>query len=111
MLSLIFHFSLLIRGFDISSGSMLLIGSVGCHLTTLCRLALYLADIDIFKLDTSKTNGFLDGLRSAIRVTGAEGRFLFLCSKSDIKNLASTLLCHFLLEQFGIEFFFNFTNA
>ncbi|KAF6030090.1 hypothetical protein EB796_011603 [Bugula neritina] len=54
------------------SGSMLLIGSVGCHLTTLCRLALYLADIDIFKLDTSKTNGFLDGLRSAIRVTGAE---------------------------------------
>lgn len=60
--------------FVISSGSMLLIGSVGSHLTTLCRLALYLADIDIFKLDTSKTNGFLDGLRSAIRVTGAEGK-------------------------------------
>ena len=57
------------------SGSMLLIGSVGSHLTTLCRLALCVADIDIFKLDTSKTNGFLDGLRSAIRVTGAEGKY------------------------------------
>ena len=55
---------------------MLLIGSVGSHLTTLCRLALHIADIDIFSIDTSKQNSFFDGLRSAIRVTGSEGKVL-----------------------------------
>ena len=67
-----------------------MVGSVGSRLTTLCRLALYVADIENFNLDTTKQNGFLDGLRSAIRVTGAEGRlgsaFVAAASSSDSKS-------------------------
>lgn len=54
----------------------MLIGSVGSHLSTLCRLALHVADIPIHKMDTSKQSNFFDGLRSAVRLSGAENKIL-----------------------------------
>ena len=60
------------------SGNVLLIGPIGSHLSTLSRLALHISDIPIHAVDTSKQNTFLDGLRSAVRLTGAEGKVLTL---------------------------------
>jgi len=57
---------------------MLLVGAVGSHLTTLCQLALHVADVQTLKIDTSKQSNFFDGLRSAIRLTGSEGKILTL---------------------------------
>lgn len=59
-------------------GNMLLIGAVGCHLARLCRLALHVADIPIHKMDASKQSNFFDGLRSAIRLSGSEGKIITL---------------------------------
>ncbi|XP_076466964.1 uncharacterized protein LOC143298129 [Babylonia areolata] len=59
-------------------GNMLLIGAVGCHLSRLCRLALHVADIPIHRVDTSKQSNFFDGLRSAIRLSGSEGKIITL---------------------------------
>ena len=55
---------------------MLLIGAVGCHLVTLCKLALHVADIPIHKVDATKQSNFFDGLRSAVRLCGSEGKIL-----------------------------------
>lgn len=57
---------------------MLLVGAVGSHLTTLCQLALHVADVQTLKIDTSKQSNFFDGLRSAVRLTGSEGKILTL---------------------------------
>ena len=57
---------------------MLLIGAVGSHLSTLCKLALHVADVPIHKMDTSKRSNFFDGLRSAVRLCGSEGKILSL---------------------------------
>lgn len=57
---------------------MLLIGPVGSHLTTLCKLALHVADIPSHTIDTSRHTLFLDSLRAALRMTGAEGKKLAL---------------------------------
>ncbi|GFN75495.1 dynein beta chain, ciliary [Plakobranchus ocellatus] len=59
-------------------GNMLLVGAVGSHLSTLSRLALHVADIPIHKVDTSKQSNFFDGLRSAIRLSGSEGKVISL---------------------------------
>ncbi|OWF37572.1 Dynein heavy chain 5, axonemal [Mizuhopecten yessoensis] len=59
-------------------GNMLLIGAVGSHLATLCKLALHVADVPIHKVDTSKQSNFFDGLRSAVRLCGSEGKILSL---------------------------------
>ncbi|KAL4232681.1 hypothetical protein ACF0H5_007369 [Mactra antiquata] len=59
-------------------GNMLLVGAVGSHLTTLCQLALHVADVQTLKMDTSKQSNFFDGLRSAVRLTGSEGKILTL---------------------------------
>ncbi|WAR07684.1 DYHG-like protein [Mya arenaria] len=59
-------------------GNMLIVGAVGCHLTTLCQLALHVADVQTLKMDTSKPSNFFDGLRSAVRLTGSEGKILTL---------------------------------
>ena len=56
----------------------MLIGQIGSHLGTLCKLALHIADVPIHKIDSSKHNTFFDGLRSALRVTGSEGKMLTL---------------------------------
>ncbi len=55
-----------------------MVGPIGAHLSTLAQLALHVADISIHQMDTSKQNTFLDGLRSAVRLTGAEGKILTL---------------------------------
>ena len=60
------------------SGNLLLVGAVGSHLSTLCRLALHVADVPIHKIDTSKQSNFFDGLRSAIRLSGSEGKVISL---------------------------------
>ncbi|XP_041355189.1 dynein gamma chain, flagellar outer arm-like isoform X3 [Gigantopelta aegis] len=59
-------------------GNLLLIGAVGSHLATLCRLALHVADIPIHKVDTGKQSNFFDGIRSAVRMTGSEGKSITL---------------------------------
>ncbi|XP_059166583.1 dynein axonemal heavy chain 8-like [Physella acuta] len=59
-------------------GNILLVGAVGSNLTTLCRLALHVADIPIHKMDTTKQTSFFDGLRSAIRLSGSEGKVISL---------------------------------
>ncbi|ESO89151.1 hypothetical protein LOTGIDRAFT_229063 [Lottia gigantea] len=59
-------------------GNMLLIGAVGCHLSTLCKLALHVANIGIHKVDNSKQSSFFDGLRSAVRMSGSENKIITL---------------------------------
>ena len=59
-------------------GNSLLVGAVGSHLTTLCQLALHVADVQVLRIDTSKQSNFFDGLRSAVRLTGSEGKILTL---------------------------------
>ncbi|XP_006824289.1 dynein axonemal heavy chain 5-like, partial [Saccoglossus kowalevskii] len=59
-------------------GNVMLIGTIGSHLATLSKLALHVADMPIHYIDSSKTNTFFDGLRSAIRQTGTEGKMLTL---------------------------------
>ena len=59
-------------------GNFVLVGPVGSHLGTLCKLALHVADIPIHTVDTAKQNTFFDGLRSAVRLSGAEGKMLTL---------------------------------
>jgi dynein heavy chain len=58
------------------SGNFVLVGPIGSHLGTLCKLALHVANIPIHNIDTKKRNTFFDGLRSAVRLTGAEGKRL-----------------------------------
>lgn len=72
------------------SGNFLLIGPIGSHLGTLCKLALHVADIAIHFIDTSKQNTFLDGLRSAVRISGAEGKKLTV-----FFTVSTFSLCHF----------------
>ncbi|XP_041462850.1 dynein heavy chain 8, axonemal-like [Lytechinus variegatus] len=59
-------------------GSMMLVGAIGSHLTTLVNLALHVADMPIHPMDTTKANTFFDGLRSAVRLSGTEGKMLTL---------------------------------
>ncbi|XP_033113255.1 dynein heavy chain 5, axonemal-like isoform X2 [Anneissia japonica] len=59
-------------------GSMLLVGAIGSHLTSLVNMALHVADMPIHPIDTSKNNSFFDGLRSAVRLSGTEGKMLTL---------------------------------
>ncbi|CAK8694917.1 unnamed protein product [Clavelina lepadiformis] len=54
-------------------GSLVLIGAVGSHLTQLTRLALHLAAMRPFPIDTSRPTAFFDSLRTAVRVAGTEG--------------------------------------
>lgn len=60
----------------VKGGHLLLIGAIGTHLSTLCRLALHVADLPILEIDTSRRNSFFDGLRSAVRLAGSEGKVL-----------------------------------
>ena len=77
----LFHFlpyKFLIHCLPIFRGNSLLVGAVGSHLTTLCQLALHVADVQVLRIDTSKQSNFFDGLRSAVRLTGSEGKILTL---------------------------------
>ena len=80
-----------------------MIGPIGSHLSTLCRLALHISDIPIHAVDTSKQNTFLDGLRSAVRQTGAEGKALTLFFTVSLSN--KVLWYFFILGTFVLQFF------
>ena len=64
--------------FVYSRGNFLLVGAIGSHLETLCKLALHVAELPIHKIETHKSNSFFDGLRSAVRLSGSEGKSLTL---------------------------------
>ena len=52
----------------------MLIGSIGTHLNSLAALALYMLEYPIHPVDCSYPNTFLDGLRSAVRQAGCDGK-------------------------------------
>ena len=64
--------------FFLCSGNLFMIGAIGSHLTTLVNLALHVADMPIHPMDSSRKNNFFDGLRSAVRLAGTEGKMLTL---------------------------------
>ncbi|CAG5121561.1 unnamed protein product, partial [Candidula unifasciata] len=81
-------------------GNLLLVGPLGSHLSNLCRLALYIADIPIHKVDTSRQSSFFDGLRSAIRLSGSEDKVIsVLLTSQDLHDpsyldaINSLLIC------------------
>ncbi|XP_077343463.1 dynein axonemal heavy chain 5-like [Lithobates pipiens] len=55
-------------------GNALLVGCVGSHLSTLVKLALYVADIPLHVVDTSGHNNFIGSLKSAIQISAVEGK-------------------------------------
>eukprot|EP00794_Sanderia_malayensis_P000407 gene407-1042_t len=57
-----------------SSGNALLIGSIGTHLVSMARLVLYMVNIPIYHIDCTNRSSFFDGLRSAVRTAGCEGK-------------------------------------
>ncbi|KAI8520697.1 hypothetical protein Bbelb_004510 [Branchiostoma belcheri] len=61
-----------------NGGNLLMIGAIGSHLVTMVKLALHIADVDMYHVDCSRANTFFDGLRSAVRMTGSEGKMLTL---------------------------------
>lgn len=56
----------------------MLIGTVGNHLTSLIKLAFYLADVQMHHVDCSKASSFYDSIRSAIRTAGSENKMIGL---------------------------------
>ena len=63
----------------------MLIGSIGAHLNSLAALALYMLEYPIHPVDCTYPNTFLDGLRSAVRQAGCDGKtttVLFTVSSS-----------------------------
>ena len=52
----------------------MLIGSIGTHLNSLAALALYMLEYPIHPVDCTYPNTFLDGLRSAVRQAGCDGK-------------------------------------
>ena len=57
---------------------MLLIGNIGNHLTSLVKLAFYLADINLSTVDCSKSSLFYDSMRAAVRTAGSENKYVVL---------------------------------
>ena len=60
--------------FFTNRGNALLIGSIGAHLNSLAALALYMLEYPIHPVDCTYPNTFLDGLRSAVRQAGCDGK-------------------------------------
>ena len=56
------------------SANALLIGSIGTHITSLVELVLYMIGTPIYPIDCSNRSSFFDGLRSAVRTAGCEGK-------------------------------------
>ncbi|KAM4043310.1 dynein axonemal heavy chain 5-like isoform 1-T1 [Anomaloglossus baeobatrachus] len=57
-----------------NGGNALLVGCLGSHLSTLVKLALYVADIPLHALDISGKNSLLSSLKSAIEISAVEGK-------------------------------------
>jgi len=65
---------LILLRFLTNRGNALLIGSIGAHLNSLAALALYMLEYPIHPVDCTYPNTFLDGLRSAVRQAGCDGK-------------------------------------
>ncbi|KAG8582082.1 hypothetical protein GDO81_007910 [Engystomops pustulosus] len=83
-----------------NGGNALLVGCMGSHLSTLVKLALYVADIPLHALDTSGNNGFMNSLKAAIQISAVEGKpTAILCTaeelttKSCLNAINSLLIC------------------
>ncbi|XP_044146080.1 dynein axonemal heavy chain 5-like isoform X2 [Bufo gargarizans] len=83
-----------------NSGNALLVGCVGSHLSTLVKLALYVADIPLHPLDISGSNAFLNSLKSAIQISAVEGKSTaILCTGEELATegclnaINSLLIC------------------
>ncbi|XP_028415382.1 dynein heavy chain 8, axonemal-like isoform X2 [Dendronephthya gigantea] len=57
-----------------NSGNLLLVGPIGSQLSDLAALALYMLEYPIHTIDCSYRGSFLDGLRSAVRRAGCDGK-------------------------------------
>ncbi|CAB3999965.1 Hypothetical predicted protein, partial [Paramuricea clavata] len=57
-----------------NSGNVLLVGPIGSQLSDLAALALYMLEYPIHTIDCSYRGSFLDGLRSAVRRAGCDGK-------------------------------------
>ncbi|XP_068137634.1 dynein axonemal heavy chain 5-like isoform X2 [Hyperolius riggenbachi] len=55
-------------------GNALLVGCMGSHLSTLVKLALYVADTPLHAVDTSGHSNFINSLKSAIQISAVEGK-------------------------------------
>nr|DBA26446.1 TPA: hypothetical protein GDO54_010703 [Pyxicephalus adspersus] len=67
-------------------GNALLVGCIGSHLTTLVKLALYVADIPLHVVDTSGHSNFISSLKSAIQISAVEGKpTAILLTADDLK--------------------------
>lgn len=51
-----------------------MIGTVGNHLSSLIKLALYIAEVQHFNVDCSKPSLFYDSMRAAVRSAGSENK-------------------------------------
>jgi hypothetical protein len=60
------------------SGNLLLIGNTGTHLTSLIKLAFYLAEIQLHPVDDKKISNFYDSMRAAVRSCGSENKMIGL---------------------------------
>lgn len=60
--------------FKILSGNLLLIGNIGNHLSSLIKLTLYIAEIQLFSVECSKLSLFYDSMRTAVRVAGSDNK-------------------------------------
>ncbi|XP_075124385.1 uncharacterized protein LOC142197756 [Leptodactylus fuscus] len=83
-----------------NGGNALLVGCVGSHLTTLVKLALYMADIPLHALDISGNNSFMNSLKSAIQISAVEGKpTAILCTEEELATegclnaINSLLIC------------------
>jgi len=70
-----------------SKGHAVLVDIIGSKLDSLVRLTLYIAGYASHAIDSSTRDGLFDGLRSALRLAGAEGKKITVClSGKDLKD-------------------------
>ncbi|XP_018096048.2 dynein heavy chain 5, axonemal [Xenopus laevis] len=81
-------------------GNIMLVGAVGSHLSTLVKMALYVADIPLHALDTSSHSNFINSLKSAIQISAVEGKptaIMLTAQELDIESyvdaINSLLIC------------------
>ncbi|XP_073445808.1 uncharacterized protein [Dendrobates tinctorius] len=93
-----------------NGGNALLVGCVGSHLSTLVKLALYVADIRLHTLDISGKNSLMSSLKSAIEISAVEGKpTAILCNAEELATegclnaINSLLTCGEYLPLFTTE--------
>ncbi|XP_073531710.1 dynein axonemal heavy chain 5-like [Phyllobates terribilis] len=93
-----------------NGGNALLVGCVGSHLSTLVKLALYVADIPLHALDISARNSVMSSLKSAIEISAVEGKpTAILCNAEELATegclnaINSLLICGEYLTLFTTE--------